>query len=270
MTEALLAHWPEYAIEGALLGLFMVSACLFVVLLEHVGSPLRRRLSSPLMRRALIGLAMGVTAVLLIRSPWGRTSGAHMNPAVTLAFWTLGKVEGVDAFFYVMSQCLGGIGGVLLSRLVLGRGVAHPSVHFAATVPGDRGPLLAWLAEFGISFLMLTVVLIASNTRSLAAYTPFFAGALLVLYITFEAPLSGMSLNPARTLGSAVPARDFRGFWIYCTAPVLAMLISAAGFAAIAGKEHVLCAKLCHGSKERCIFHCRFHEARNPAETSLR
>ena len=97
MIGAMRAHWPEYLIEGTLLGFFMVSACVSVALIEHPGSPIRRRVRSALARRGLIGVAMGVTALVLITSPWGARSGAHMNPATTLAFWLLGKVAAADA-----------------------------------------------------------------------------------------------------------------------------------------------------------------------------
>ena len=89
---AVLQHWPEYLIEALGLGLFMLSACLFVTLLEHPNSPVRQTVTDPFVRRIPMGLAMGLTAVGLIYSPWGQRSGAHLNPSVTLTFWRLGKV----------------------------------------------------------------------------------------------------------------------------------------------------------------------------------
>src|SRR2546428_9952053 len=109
------AHWPEYGIEAAGLGLFMVSACVFGTLFEHPASPVVSALPDPLTRRALMGVAMGLTAVLLIYSPWGRRSGAHFNPATTLTFWRLGKVETRDAVGYAIAQALGALAGVLLA-----------------------------------------------------------------------------------------------------------------------------------------------------------
>ena len=79
-------HWPEYLMEAALLGLFMISACAFTVLLEFPGSPVRQAVPDPGIRRFLTGLAMGTTAIALIYSPWGKQSGAHFNPAMTLTF----------------------------------------------------------------------------------------------------------------------------------------------------------------------------------------
>ena len=97
-------HWPEYAMEAALLGAFMVSACVCTVAVEHPGSFLRASLDDGLLRRALVGLAMGATAITLIYSPWGRRSGAHFNPAVTIAFHRLGKISTADAACYVAAS----------------------------------------------------------------------------------------------------------------------------------------------------------------------
>ena len=107
MSEALFQHWPEYLMEAALLGGFMLSACMFATLLEHPRSRGRRAISSAFVRRALMGAAMGLTAVALIYSPWGQQSGAHMNPATTLTFFRLGKTAGWDAAFYIAAQFVG-------------------------------------------------------------------------------------------------------------------------------------------------------------------
>lgn len=250
--------WAEYAIEAALLGTFMVAACACTVLVEHPGSPLRRALDDPLVRRALTGVAMGVTAIALIASPWGQRSGAHFNPAVTLAFLRLGKIRRRDAAGYVAAQCLGGIAGTALVALVLGMRAAHPAVAFAATVPGRHGAAVAFLAEAAISFVQMGVVLVVANGRH-ARHTGLVAGALVATWITFEAPLSGMSMNPARTLASAVAAGEWRGFWIYLTAPLAGMLGAAEAYVRWRGAERVYCAKLRHDhSTLGCIFRCDY------------
>jgi aquaporin Z len=96
-------HWPEYLMEAAGLGIFMVSACGFGTLLEYPASPVRQAIPDPLARRALMGLAMGLTAIALVYSPWGKRSGAHLNPAVTWTFWRLGKVAPRDALAYPLA-----------------------------------------------------------------------------------------------------------------------------------------------------------------------
>jgi aquaporin Z len=269
LAAALHAHWPEYLIEGALLGAFMVSACMFCVLLEHPSSPARQALGNGFLRRVLMGAAMGGTAVAIIYSPWGKRSGAHINPATTLTFLRLGKVGRSDAAFYAAAQCLGAVGGVLLVRLVLSGPVRHPSVNFAATVPGERGIAVAFLAEVVITFLLMTVVLVFSNARRWNRFTGLAAGACVALFIAFEAPLSGMSMNPARSLGSAVGAMTWDSLWIYFAAPPLGMLIAAEARIRLFRHSPVLCAKLHHENHERCIFRCAYPVCGPPAARRL-
>lgn len=246
----------EYAIEGALLGLFMISACVCTVLVEHPASPLRTVLDDAVLRRALVGAAMGLTAIVLIYSAWGRRSGAHFNPAVTLTFHRLGKIRTRDALGYVGAQLAGGIAGVQLAALVLGTPVAHPSVAFAVTVPGTAGSLAAFAAEVVISFVQMTAVLVLSNGRH-ARLTGVVAGLLVALWITFEAPLSGMSMNPARTLASALAAGEWHDLWVYLTAPLLGMLAAAEVYVRRHGVQRVYCAKLRHHDGTlACIFRC--------------
>jgi aquaporin Z len=264
-------HWPEYLIEGASLGLFMISATLFTILLEHPASPVRRRIRHAPARRAAIGLAMGLTAVALIYSPWGQRSGAQMNPAVTLAFLHLGTIQPVDAAFYIAAQFLGGASGVLLVRAIMGSALAHQSVNHAMTVPGPRGAGVAFVAEAAISFVMMLMVLWTTNTPGLAGWTGLFAGGLVFLYITFEAPLSGMSMNPARTAASALASGRWTSTWIYFTAPVLGMLIAAHLFAFHGPATPRACPSLSHGSGLHCFFCAtkpgRVRPAETPAET---
>ena len=250
----LVSHWPEYAIEAALLAVFMISACGFTVLLEHQGSAVRLALPDPTLRRALMGIAMGGTAVGLLYSPWGMRSGAHFNPATTLTFLRLGKVARGDAAAYVAAQLAGGIAGVLVASLLLGEPLADPAINFAATLPGPRGTAVAFGAELMIAFVLMSVILRVSNHPTRARFTGLCAGALVALYITVEAPLSGMSMNPARTLGSAVFTRDWTALWIYFTAPPLGMLLAAEVYLRRHGPGAVFCAKLHHENPWRCIF----------------
>lgn len=257
MLEALRAHWPEYLIEGALLGIFMIAACVAVVIVQHPRSPVAGAIKCPLRRRVVIGVVMGLTAVALIYSSWGQRSGAHMNPGTTLTFFVLGKVRLWDAIFYIAAQFLGGFAGVWLAKMTLGELVAHEVIKYAATLPGRHGRRAAWLAEFAIAFAMMSMVLWSTNHAETAPFTGVIAGCLVAAFIAIEAPISGMSMNPARTLGSAIPARAFRGLWIYFTAPPLAMLLAAGLYVAIVGGDCVYCAKVNHTGHERCIFKCR-------------
>ena len=135
VVETVRNHWPEYLMEAAGLGLFMVSAAVVTTLLEYPASSLHEALPDPTIRRGLIGVAMGLTAVALIYSPWGARSGAHLNPAVTLTFLRLGKIQWVDALGYVVGQFVGGTAGLLMAVTLIGIAVRHPAVNYAVTVP---------------------------------------------------------------------------------------------------------------------------------------
>ncbi len=235
--------------------MFMVSAGVFATLFEYPGSPVHAAIRDADVRRALIGVAMGLTAIALIYSPWGQRSGAHMNPAVTLTFLRLGKIHRWDAVFFVVAQFLGGTLGVLLLAALLGPAFTHAPVSYAATVPGAGGAAIAFLAEGLISLMLIFAVLVVSSTPRIARFTGVVAGCLVAAYITFEAPFSGMSMNPARTFASAAPALMWQGFWIYVIAPVMGMLAGAQIFLLVRGGRQVACAKLVHPENQRCI-HC--------------
>lgn len=262
MLIALKKHWPEYLMEAAGLGIFMVSASVFTILLYHPASPALRVLPEEFPRRVLMGLAMGLTAIGIIYSPWGKQSGAHLNPAVTLTFFRLGKVAPWDAVFYVIAQFAGGVAGVALVAAVAGKLLAHPSVNYVATLPGSGGRGAAFLGEVIIALILMSVVLVVSNTLKLARFTGLFAGACVAAFITFEAPISGMSMNPARTFGSALFPQLWDSLWIYFLAPPLGMLAAAAVHLRL--KHAVGCAKLHHQNKLRCIF-CEYQAAKQKA-----
>ncbi len=267
-SRATQPHWREYAIEAALLAAFMLSACAMTTLFEHPDSPVRAALPAARTRRALIGIAMGLTAIGLIYSPWGQRSGAHFNPSVTLTFLRLGKIAPRDAAAYIVAHCLGGVLGVLLAYAALGMFVAHPEVRFAATVPGRGGASVAFVAELAISLALMSVILLLSNTK-LARCTGLVCGALVATYITVEAPYSGMSMNPARSFAAALFAGEWSSLWIYVSAPPLGMLAAAELHLRRRGAPGVTCAKLNHTGAGRCIFRCShgaLTHARPPAD----
>jgi aquaporin Z len=247
-------HWREYLIEAVLLGLFMVSACLFTVALFHPASPIPRLVPDPFLRRVLMGIAMGGTAIALVYSRWGRRSGAHFNPAVTLSFARLGRVAPRDAVAYVVAQFAGGVGGVLAVRLLAGGLVADASVRYAVTEPGRLGTGVALGAEALISFVLMSAVLAVSSHARLGRWTGVCAGLLVASFITLEAPLSGMSMNPARTVASAVGAGSWTALWVYFAGPLTGMLAAAQLHARLRGRRDAGCAKLHHEDGMPCIF----------------
>jgi aquaporin Z len=254
-------HWPEYAIEAALLGTFMLSACVFGTLLFYPGWPAAHLIPDPFQRRILMGIAMGATAIALNYSSWGKRSGAHYNPAVTLTFTRLGKIAPGDALGYVAAQFLGAVIGVLLAALVVRDMLAHSDVHYVVTRPGAGGAPVAFVAEVVISGILMLVVLTSSNRENLARYTGLLAGLLVAIFITVEAPLSGMSMNPARTVGSGFWAHDWTALWLYFTAPPVGMLLAAEIYLRRSGPQRIFCAKLHHQNKQRCIF-CEYRAGR--------
>ena len=226
MLETIRKNGSLYLIEAWALGTFMVMASLVVILVEHPDLPVRNAVPSPLLRRTMIGVCMGLTAVGLIYSPWGKLSGAHLNPAVTLAQWRLNRITTTDMVFYILAQFVGGALGVALVHVLLPAYLSHPTVNYVATVPGKTGVWVALGLEFGMAFCMLTLVLTLSNSKRLSMYTGYFVGVVVALYITFEAPFSGMSINPARTVSSALSANVWTAVWVYFAGPIAGMTLA--------------------------------------------
>ena len=229
----------EFAIEGALLAVFMLSAIAFTVVVEHPASPVSAALVLPVLRRLVVGLGMAATAVVLIYSPWGQRSGAHMNPAATLALARIGLVPASAVPGYIAGQFTGGALGVWMAWQVFGPLVEHPAVRFAITTPGEWGTGAAFAGELAMTAGQMGAVLAASRVPAWRPRAGMVAAVLLALYITVEAPVSGMSLNPARTLGSALWAGQFTALWVYFSAPVLGMLLAAEVFRRMRPRDRV-------------------------------
>jgi aquaporin Z len=252
-AQSLRQHLPEYFMEAAQLGIFMISAGVFTALFEYPGSFAHQAIANSNIRRALIGLAMGGTAMGLIYSPWGRRSGAHMNPAITLTFLRLGKIPLWDALFYFVFQFAGGLAGVLLTAFALGKVFTKLPVNYVATVPGPLGDAAAFFGELIISIIIMAVILYVSNKKPIAHLTGLVAGILIACFVTFEAPLSGFGMNPARTFASSLPSGIWTALWIYFIAPPLGMLLGAQGYLMLSSNA-VRCCKLHHRSQHHCIY----------------
>jgi aquaporin Z len=262
-------HWRLYVDECVELAVFMISACIFSVWLFDPAFPGVHLFPDSTLRRLLMGMSMGATATLIIRSPMGKRSGAHFNPAITLTYFRLGKITKLDAGFYATSQFIGGILGVGLSALCLGSSLAVPTVDYVVTVPGGGGPSAAFCAEFGMATLLMLVVLWFSNRPPLAQYTSYLVGILIMFYVLVFAPVSGFSINPARTTGSAVFANVWTAIWLYFVAPVLGMMTSAEIYVRVYGIESILCAKLHPDPSYPCPFLCHFPLHRHPHEADF-
>lgn len=178
-----------------------------------------------LARRALTGVLFGSVGALIALSPVGKVSGAHINPVVSLVFWLEGKMPSAALGVYVLAQCVGAILGAapLLAWGALGR-----SVSFGATVPGPPGALAAAAGEAGCTLLLVFLLLGFVGSRRLRRYTPAIFPVLYGVLVAVEAPLSGTSTNPARTLGPAVVADLWNGAWVYVVGPVVGALAGLA------------------------------------------
>jgi aquaporin Z len=262
------AHWAEYAIEAAALGAFMASATLVTTLLEHPSSPVHQAVPDATLRRVIVGLAMGATLVALVYSPLGRRSGAHLNPVVTLTFLRLGKIRRLDALGYACGQVVGAVGVMIALAALWPAWVSHPAVRYVATLPGPAGAGVALAAEAAISFGMMTLVLHLSNSPRWSRYTGLCAGLLVAAYIAVEAPLSGMSMNPARSLGPAAAGGPSDFLWVYVAGPLAGMTLAAEVYVRRRGLAAVLCAKLHHDIHSPCIFRCGYADAHAAAAPS--
>ena len=227
MLKILQKNYKRYVLEAAGLGIFMASACGFSVLLESPESPVNQLISNNFHRLILMGIAMGGTALGIFYSPIGKFSGAHINPAVTLSYWRLGKIHSTDAFFYIFSQYLGGTLVVYLMAFFIGNPLTAPPINYAITIPANGEVKNAFVVEFLIAFVMMTVVLWTSRSAFFSKFTRIFAGCLVCINVVVAAPISGFGMNPARTFASALPAQNFTDYWLYFFVPIASMLLAA-------------------------------------------
>ena len=240
----------------------------FVLVFAGTGAIVADDLTGGTVTHVGVALTFGLVVLAMIYAV-GDVSGAHLNPAVTLTFLRLGRIRPWDALFFCLAQVAGGALGVFLVARLAGAAFTAPPVRYAATLPGELGPTAAFAAEFLISALLMLTVLVFSATPRLARLTGAAAGALVALYISLESPLSGMSMNPARSFASALPGGLWDHFWIYVTAPCFGMLCGAQLFLALRGARGTPCAKLVHPAGLRCI-HCGHEPPPSTAMDSLR
>ncbi len=242
-----------YLMEGVEVALLMAGICLGGTLVEWPSSPVRLAIDDPALRRAVLAVLVGLTIVGIVHSPLGKRTGAHFNPAVTIGFLRLGRIRPWDAAFYVVAQALGGIFGVAGCALLLGGRLAAPEIGYLVTVPA-AGSGTAFALEAAMTFALMLVILVVSQRARTAPFTGTAVAIFVALLIVAEAPLSGASLNPARTLGSAAGAGMWTGLWVYLCAPTLGALCAAQVYDSIRGRC-VGCCKLDHDCCKPCL-HC--------------
>jgi aquaporin Z len=219
-------NWKFYLQEALGLAIFMVSACLFSGILFGKNGLFVTGLTA-VVRQSLLGLMMGLTALYIFYSPFTSRSGSHINPAVTLAFFRLGKIGRWDALFYMIFQIVGGLLAVFLMAAWMGDNLKAPPLYYVITVPGKYGKTAAAVTEFAIAFIMMAMVLFTADQPVLKKYSRIFAGMLVCLFVIIAGPVSGFGMNPARSFASALPAHIWTAFWIYILMPLAGMLAAA-------------------------------------------
>ena len=227
MIALLARHWRHYLAEALGLGFFMLGASVITTQLRYPQAWLHQYISTPFAQLVCLGAAMVFVVLAIIYSPLGNKSGAHINPAVTLGMWRLGKIETGDALFYIASQFIGGIGAVQLCGLFLGRGYTKFGTDYVVTHPGPRGPTVAFVAEWIITFVLMMTLMWALSDAKREKYAGVMLALLIGFYLVVEEPFSGMSMNPARSFASAWAARQWTYLWIYFVAPISATLTAA-------------------------------------------
>ena len=249
---ALRRHWPEYAIEAVFLALFVLAAGVASAWLQASGGAA----SELAVRRLAAGIAMGIALAAMIYSPWGRRSGAHLNPAITLAYLRLGKIGRWDACFYLLAQ----IGGALVAVALLRSGAllpaaASPSLLSASL--GRRDDAIGFMAELVLSGTAMLLVLYTSNHASWFRWTGALYGVLIMLIVACAAPLSGFGMNLARLLAVDVSGDTGAIRWLNLLPPLLGMQLAVEAYRLFTGRSQVLCAKLAHDTHGCCIFRCQ-------------
>lgn len=190
-----------------------------VIALWGRGGPLASLPISPDARRLFNGFLFGTVGAAIAFSRIGRMSGAHINPAVTFAFWLEGKLRWRDASLYILAQLVGAAFG---AAALLFWGAIGASDQWGATVPNRLVP--GWLpiaGETACTFLLVLLIFIFAAHKMTQPFTPLVNPPLFAVLTWLEAPLSGASANPARSFGPALVAWFWEGWWVYWIGPCL-------------------------------------------------
>ena len=210
--ESWRSFWWLFVSEAIGTALLVLGGLSVVILMFGDGSPMGRLLPNQPLRMMLSAFLFGTVGSSIALSWVGRESGAHINPAVTMAFWMMRKLELRVAAGYMIAQLVGACLGALP---LLAWGAMGRSVTFGATIPGSGYSTAAVLTgEVATTFGLITTLCICLSLRRLRPYTPFVIPFLYAVMVPLEAGISGTSTNPARTLpkyarGSLYPLTTF-------------------------------------------------------------
>lgn len=242
---------PVYLCEFVGTGLMLFWGITAVAFMWGANSPVPV-IAIPALRRLVTGLLFAGGATAVVYSPLGQRSGGHINPAVTLAFWRLGKVAWRDVPWYIAAQIGGACAGAIAAALLWGD--LARSIQYGATAPGQGWTWVgALIAETCATFALVFLIFVCVNKPAVAARTGFITGGLVALLVMVEAPVSGTSVNPARSLAPALLVPLYKDQWIYVVGPVAGALLAAMAYQrGWAGST--VCAKLYHTAAYPCPF----------------
>jgi aquaporin Z len=234
--------WRLIVFEAIGTALLVLIGLSLVTVMFGMGSPMLRLLPDEGLRRLITGFLFGTTGAAIAVSAVGRVSGAHINPAVTLGFWLMRKIDPGIATAYVLAQLVGGSLGALP---LLAWGSMGRSVAFGATLPGEGYAVhTVLLGEVITTFIMVSLLTVFLAVRRLRPYTPAIFPFLYAVMVFVEAPISGTSTNPARSLGPAIVSGEWQGWWIYWAGPVIGAFTATLACSFLAKRIEI--AKLYH------------------------
>lgn len=216
------SHFKLFASEFIGTALLLTIGLSVVIFNWGTGSVTARLIPDIQLRRVLTGFLFGCTGCLITLSPVGKISGAHINPAVSVAFWMRGKMKSFAMIGYIISQMLGAVVGCLPLLLW---GLQGRSVAYGNTTPGSAGLTYAFLGETVTTACLITVIFVFVGSKKLRNYTPFTMPFLYGFMVWAETALSGCSTNPARSFGPAVVSGVYTAYWLYIAAPLLGVVI---------------------------------------------
>lgn len=216
-----------------------------VIALWGRNAPLAWLTIPPGARRLLNGFLFGSVGAAIAFSPLGRMSGAHINPAMTLAFWLEGKIRWRDAACYVLAQLAGAAVG---AAALLLWGAVGASVTWGASVPAAGVP--RWWPVGGeaiCTFLLVLLIFVCAAHKGTQPFTPLVNPPLFAVLTWLEAPLSGASANPARSFGPELVGWLWQGWWIYWIGPCLGAALAVLALRLdVLSVHRPLEARLCH------------------------
>ncbi len=173
----------------------------------------------------LVGVALAHGLVVLgFAYAYGHISGTHINPAVTIGLWAGKQIDSLTAIGYVVVQLLGGIAGGFALRYVLG---GSSSGLGATTLATNVSPAQGFFLEAVLTFFLVNAIFNAGVSGKAGNAAPVAIGLTLTFCILMGGPLTGASLNPARTLGPAMASGNFANLWVYFVGPPVGAIVAA-------------------------------------------